>query len=755
MATASDPAVDPTLLESWLKIRPDNTIAINTGVADFGQGSVGMGLRQVVAEELRVPFDAVCELVVSDTDRTPDGGISAGVMNKTLHETYDGGVGMHPDSPFGRKALNLQKVAAYAYQALLERASVLLGAPVSKLSAADGYVRSESRSVSYAELIRDAPLDVTFEVAGVLNSMGGLVVLGTPPVVPVSEYRVIGTSPPNPRIARIVSGSLRWLRDLRLPGMLHARMVHPATLGSTLVSVGELDAARFPGAQVIVRGNLVAVVSPDEWEAAQAALALAETTVWSEWTGLPGTDGLVEALLETDWSALPRQVSPPDADEAVVDAALASAPQTLDATFALPFYKHAPISPELAVADVRDDGSVEVWAATQQPHTLRAKIAMMLETGLENVTVHFADGSGAFGRTTGGDAGPEAEAVLFSQACGRPVRLQWTHEEDFAWSAQQGAYLGEVSVGLDERGRMVAFKVKHHVPGVVNDPLLGAALAGLPSTVAMPWPYLNYVQVEWPYDLVPNLLQLGYAAPSPGQAQSPIDIGLRWRSLRSPIHQQQNFPVESMVSEAAAAAGVDPIQYRLDHTTDDRLIGVLEAVRTMSGWETRPSPSPGARASGGGIVRGRGIGLTIRHDGYFAGAAEIAVDLDSGRVIVERYWIAVDVGVVVNPRSLRLSVEGGSAMGISQALHEELQFDRAAITSTDFRSYPILTMAEMPEIEVEILDRRDVMVVGQGAEPPNMVPLVSLTGAFFDATGKCMRRLPMRPEYVRAELRDS
>jgi CO/xanthine dehydrogenase Mo-binding subunit len=753
MATQAPVAVDPTLLESWLRIRSDNTVAVRFGVADFGQGSVGVGLRQIVAEELRIPFEAVSQLVAADTDKTPDGGISAGVLNKTLHMHYDNGPGLHPDSPWGRKALNAQKVAAYAYQALLERAATALGAPVDSLHAEGGVISAGSESVSYAELVADAPLDVRFEVAGVLTSVAGLVVLGTPPVVPVSEYRVVGTSCPNPRIPELVAGRLRWVRDVRVPGMLHARVVHPTTLGSTLVSVGELDPAECPGAEVVVRGNLVAVVSQDEWEAVRAAEALAVTTTWSEWRGLPGSDRLVEAMLEADWSEAPVGKLPPHGDEEAVDAALARAPQVLSSVFSLPFYKHVPIGPEVAVADARSDGTVQIWASTQQPHTLRMKIANMLKTDLGNVVVHFVDGAGSFGRTTQGDAGPEAEAVIISLACGRPVRVQWSREDDFAWSAQQAGTLSEVSVGLDEAGRMVAFKVSHHQPGVNNDPLIGAELAGLADPPGDTAWFLNVLHFEWRYDLVPDKLELAHGARAFGQAASPINIGLRHKSMRSPCHLQQNFPVEAMLSEAAAAAGADPIQFRIDHTTDERLIGVLEAVRKLSGWDSRPSPSPAAQATGGGKVRGRGIGVCIRNDGYFAGVAEIEVDLYTGKVTLDRYCVAVDVGLVVNPKLLQLCIEGGSAMGLSQALCEELQFDRSAITSVDFRSYPILTMGEMPEIEVEILDRRDVMVAGQGAEPPNMVPLVALTGAFFDATGKHMRRLPLRPEYVLAELR--
>jgi CO/xanthine dehydrogenase Mo-binding subunit len=749
-ATESQTSVDPTLLDSWIRIRPDNTVAVWSGVGEFGQGSVSTAFRQIVAEELRVPFDAVSELVTGDTDRTPGGGIAAGAMNKAVQQHFMGGEGLHPDSPFGRYALNLQKIGAYAYGELLQRAAKVLGAPVDELTVTDGVVRSSSGSVTYADLVRDAPLDLRLEVAGTAEGMG-MCVLGTPPIVQVSDYRVIGTSCPNPQIPRIVNGTAPWAADVTVPGMLHGRMVHPRTLGSTLVSVGELDPAEHPNAEVIVRGNLVGVVAPDEWEAIRAAQALAETTVWSDWSGLPGNDRLVEAMLETDWSKVPPGGALADRESA--EASLAAAPRQLESYFTLPFYKHAPIGPEVVVADVRGDGTAHLWLSSQQLQKLRGNIAIILGIDPDNVVVHFAQGAGGFGRTTGGDAGAEAEAVILSQACGRPVRLQWMREEDFAWSTQHAPYLGEVSVGLDDAGKMTSFVAKHHLPGS-NDPrLLGALLAGLSAEPLPPiGAYLNNSWIEWPYDLVANRAEIGHGADNIGQAASPLEVGLRHRSMRSPMHLQQNFAVESMINEAAAAAGADPIQYRIDHTTDARLIGVLEKVREMSGWEARPSPASGARRTGGGVVRGRGVGLVIRHGGYFAGVAEISVDLDSGVVAVDRYWLAAEVGVVVNPTLLRSNLEGGSAMGISQALHEELQFDSSAITSTDFRSYPILTMAEMPELEVEIIERRDLLVVGQASEPPNMVPPVALTGAFFDATGVPMRRLPLRPEYVRAEL---
>jgi CO/xanthine dehydrogenase Mo-binding subunit len=335
------------------------------------------------------------------------------------------------------------------------------------------------------------------------------------------------------------------------------------------------------------------------------------------------------------------------------------------------------------------------------------------------------------------------------------VRLQWSREDDFGWSMQQAPYFGSMAVGLDDDGRMTTFIAEHCTPCTNYFPMLGELLAGkAPDMSAIDPIHMNHLFMEWPYDRVPHHIERGHGGPDFG-ADSPLGWGLRHRSMRSPGHLQQNFGVECMVTEAAAAAGADPLQFRIDHTTDERLIKVLETVRRMSGWETRPSPAPGARAKGGGIVHGRGLGVVVRHGGYFAGVVEITVDLDTGKIVAPRYWLAADAGVVVNPRLLRLNLEGGSVMGFSQALLEEAQFDASAITSVDYQTYPVLTMAELPEIEVEIIPRPDAMVVGQAAEPPNMVPPVAIAAAVHDATGVAIRRLPMRPEYVLAELRDS
>ena len=244
-------SLDPTLASSWIEIHPDNTVLIRTGKSDFGQGSTFTAYRQIVADELSVPFEAITTVVAGDTDRTPDGSGAFDFL--------------------GRGTPNIRKAAAYTYQALLDLASERLGVPKDKLSVKDGVVSGGGKSISYGDLVKNQQLKLTIPVKGDLTSIMGLTIEGDPPMKPVSEYTVIGKSFKNSVISSKVAAKETWATDVRLPGMLHARVVHPKTLGSTLVSAGQLDKTKFPNSQVIVKGNLVGVVAPTEWEAIQAA----------------------------------------------------------------------------------------------------------------------------------------------------------------------------------------------------------------------------------------------------------------------------------------------------------------------------------------------------------------------------------------------------------------------------------------------------------------------------------------------------
>jgi nicotinate dehydrogenase subunit B len=730
--------LDPTLPSSWIEIHPDNTILIRTGKSDFGQGSTFTAYRQIVAEELSVPFEAITTVVAGDTDRTPDGSGAFDFL--------------------GRGTPNIRKAAAYTHQALLDLASEKLGVPKDKLSVKDGVVSGGGKSISYGDLVKNQQLKLTIPVKGDLTSIFGLSIEGNPPMKPVSEYTVIGKSFKNSIISSKVAAKETWATDVRLPGMLHARVVHPKTLGSTLVSAGPVDKTKFPNSQVIVKGNLVGVIAPTEWEAIQAAEQVAGATKWTEWKGLPGNARLYEHLREqSDWTTAPVEKSKDAKGEVAL--ALAAAHKKFAATYQLSYMKHAPIGPTMAVADVKPDGTVHIYTHNQNPQALRGEIATMLRTTPDHVVVHSYPGPGHYGRSNGGNAGAEDEAVLLSQAVGKPVRVQWMRADDMQWSTQSAVSFSDVQLAIDEKGKMNAYQIDHYMPAMQDDRPIGAVLAGLP-TMSAPEVHsdgvtstVNGLEDPWIYAGIPNLAENGHGTFQVGQKASPLAVGLRDHSMRTPGQFQQNYPRELAMSEAAALAGADALQFRIDHATEERAIGVLKAVRDASGWDKRPSPRPNAVSTGATPVRGRGVSLMLRSGTYWACACQIAVTPSTGAIVVEKYTIAVDPGIVVNPMQLKRNVEGGAVMGIAHALFEEVTFDESGITTDDWISYPIPTMADIPEIKVVLLNNPKVGAYGGGSEAANALAAPAIAAALHDATGKIMRRLPMKPAYVQTLLK--
>jgi CO/xanthine dehydrogenase Mo-binding subunit len=737
-AATTKNSLDATLPESWIEIHPDNTILIRTGKSDFGQSTTFTAYRQIVAEELNAPFEAITTVVMGDTDRTPDGSGAFDFL----------GSGMP----------NIRKAAAYTYQALLDLGAQRLGVPKSEISVKDGVVSGGGKSMSYGDLVKGQQVKLTIPVKGDLTSIMGLTVDGNPPMKPVSEYTVVGKSYRNSVTASKVAAKEPWATDMRLPDMLHARMVHPKSLGSTLVSVGTLDKTKFPNAQVIVKGNLVGVVAPTEWEAIRAAQQVAGATKWKDWKGLPGNAGLFDYLKrDADWNT--TRVTKSDKAKGDVAPAMAAAAKKLSATYQMPYMKHAPIGPTMAVADARKDGTVYVYTHNQNPQALRGELAQMLSTPVDNVVVRTLAGPGHYGRSNGGNAGAEDEAVILSQAVGKPVRVQWMRPEDFQWSTQSPAALSDVEIGLDANGKMAAYQIDHYMPAMQDDRPVGAVLAGLPT---MPAPSekgvfvgstVNDISDPWIYDGVVTLMERGHGTFQVGQKTSPLTVGLRDHSMRTPGQFQQNFPRELAVSEAAALAGADAIQFRLDHTKEERVIGVLKAVRDASGWETRSSPHPKAASSGATAVRGQGVSVMFRSATYWACVSQISVTPSTGAIKVEKVTVVVDPGIVVNPMQLKRQVEGGSLMGVSIALLEELQFDESGITSRDWLTYPILKMADIPEVQVVLLNRPEVGTYGGGSEAANALAAPAIAAALFDATGKIARRLPLKSAYVQALLK--
>jgi CO/xanthine dehydrogenase Mo-binding subunit len=717
----------PDQLAAWLEIREDNTVLVRTGRTETGTGMSGY-YTQAIAEELSMRPEAI-SLVMGDTDRTPDGGYSAGFL-------------------FGMN--NVRKVSAYTYQALLGLAATRLGVPPSALSVTEGVVSGGGKSLTYGQLVRGQQLDLRIPVTGRtpqadptgwvgMTSLDGLAVAGEPPLKPVSQFKVIGTSFPVPGIPGKVTGEAQWSCDITVPGMLHARMVRPARLGSVLIAVGALDKQLFPTAAVVRKGNLVAVVSPDEWEAVNAAQAVAAATRWTDWAGLPGSENLTKALRQYTWDA----ASESKGNKTNVSAALASAANTISASYEQPYVRHAPIGPFLAVADVRSDGTATIWTHSAHSQGLRARLARALGLPVEKVVVRWLEHSGQYGRTTLGGDGAEADAVILSQLTGKPVRVQWTLQEDLAWSTASPGWVSDIKAAVDADGSITAVHSSFYSPHMFDPRPLGALLAGVPCSTSKPG---GFIATEWPYDKIPNRLQEAYGMPNLG-AETPSG-GLRGNIMRTPGQRQQNFVLESLVNEAAARARIDPVRFRIRHTTNTRLIEVLTAaIKASAWWEPRPAPSAGARGTGSDSVTGQGVCIVVRQNAYWAGIARVTVVPATGVVQVTHFTIGADCGKIINPRQLDRCMKSGVVMGLSEALKEEVVFDTSRVTSTDWSRYRILTMEEMPDIQVVQISRDDCGF-GGGSEAANAVVPGAVAAAFFDATGVNARRIPLTPAYV-------
>ena len=720
----TDTSPDPARLASWLEIHSDNTVLVRTGRTETGTGMSGY-YTQAVAEELNMRPEAI-SLLMGDTDQTPDGGYSAGFL-------------------FGMN--NVRKVAAYTYQALLGLAAAELGVPASELTVVDGVVSGADRHITFGQLVQNQHLELQIPVSGRIpqaqpggwvgvSTLDGVTVSGNPPLKPVKEFKVLGTSFPVPGIPDKVTGKTRWSCDVRLPGMLHARMVRPATLGSKLVAAGTIDRTSFPTATVVTRGNLVAVVSPNEWEAINAAQAVAADTRWTEWAGLPGSENLTRTLRAFPWSA-PAETKEKTAD---VAAAIDAAPQKLSVSYEQPYVRHAPIGPFLAVAEVSAAGKITVWTHSAQSQGLRARLANMAGVPVEKVVVRWLEHSGQYGRTTLGGDGAETDAVILAELTGKPVRVQWTLQEDLAWSTVSPGWVADLRAGLDRDGHVTALHSAFYSPHMFDPRPLGALLAGMPCSTSKPG---GWIATEWPYDRIPHRLEQAYGMPNLGAECA--SGGLRGHIMRTPGQRQQNFALESLMNEAAAAAKVDPVEFRIRHTSDQRLIELLNATTKAAHWETRPSPQHSSRQHR--TLSGRGVCIIVRQNAYWVGIATIEVAVDTGSVTVPRFTIGADCGKIINPRQLDRCMKSGVVMGLSEALKEEVTFDTGKVTSTDWNRYRILTMAETPDIQVVQISRDD-HGFGGGSEAANAVVPGAVAAAFFDATGIPARRIPLTPEYV-------
>jgi CO/xanthine dehydrogenase Mo-binding subunit len=488
--------------------------------------------------------------------------------------------------------------------------------------------------------------------------------------------------------------------------------------------------------KVVQRGNFIAVVAEREEQAILAAQQL--KVEWREKASLPPMQDLYTTL-----------VSQPTEDNLLVEqgdyeTAFKRAARQLHATYYQPYHAHASIGPSCAVADVKED-QITVWASTPGPYPLSGALAQLLDVPAEKVHLIHVEGAGSYGQNGSDDAA--ADAVILSQAVGRPVRVQWSRQDEFIWEPKAPAMVMEVHGGLDTQGNVVAWDYHVWSPSHVararspEQLVAGQLLHGqAPSQFGFSFGAERNAPTNYSF---PNKrVTVHYLANSP----------LRASSFRSLGGAENTFANESFMDELAAAAGMDAMEFRLRYLADARAREVLKAATEQAGWERRPS----WQGKKNNLAEGRGVAFAWYENdqAIVACVAHVQVDTTSGAVRVKRIIVAHDCGLIINPDGLKNQIEGNTIQSLSRALKEEVMFDEWRVKSVDWDSYPILTFSEVPEVEIVLINRPDQPAVGAG-EPATITTAAAVANAIFDATGARLRQIPFTPERVKTALKSA
>jgi nicotinate dehydrogenase subunit B len=694
--------------------------------AYFGKMDMGQGLftaiGQIVAEELDVPFNQVTVIMGDTATSVNQGGASGstGVQN-------------------GGK--QMRAAAAEARRILTEMAAAKLGAPPDKLIVVDGIVRvlgdqDAARTVAYADLIGGRYFNT--QLAWNKQFGNNLFAPGKAKPKPVSEYKIVGQPIPREDIASKVFAQEDYVTDIKVPGMMHARLIRPPVAGSVPVKVDESLVGDIPGIKVVWQQGLLAVLAEKEWDAIKASEKL--KVEWSDTKPpFPTTAELYDHIRRAPVTK--RQV---DGNTGDIEAAFRNAARVIEAEYEWPFQSHASMGPACAVVNIEGD-DVTVWTGSQKPHFVRDGVAAILGVPAEKVRAIWVVGPGSYGRNDAGDAA--ADAAVLARAVGRAVRVQYTREQGTAWDPKGPASIHKVRAALDPEGKVVAYEFvskaftrldvasnESHPADTLAGQFTGAKLKSEPA-FGVPAESYEFAAKRTAWETIPPLLDR--ASP------------LRSSHLRDPVGPQIHFASESFMDEVAAAIGADPVQFRTRYVKNPRDIAVIQAAAERSGWQTRPSPR---RDQSGSKVSGRGIAYAQRNGTRVAVVAEVDIDRETGKIHARKFTVAHDCGLVINPDGLVKTIEGNIVQGLSRTLWEEVQFDHARVTSVDWETYPILDIVDTPaEIDVVLINRPEIEPTGAGE--PSMRPLAAaVANAVFDATGVRIRRIPFTPEQVKAAL---
>jgi CO/xanthine dehydrogenase Mo-binding subunit len=692
-------------LDSWLMIDPQGIVRVHTGRVELGQGNL-TALGQIVAEELDIGFIRI-EMVAVDTKSSPNEGVTAG-----SNSIEAGGAA-------------LRAAAAEARAILLTKAAEMLGTTPDKLVVKDGdiTVPGTTARTSYWDIAKGTSLsrDAT----------------GSARPKPPSAHTIVGKPVERVDIPDKVMGHSIFVQDVRLPGLVFGRVVRPPNYAAELTGLDETAVKKLPGVLAVVRnGRFLGVVAEREEQAIAAREALAKSAKWRVPAALPDratVHDFLQKLPTIDTKTVNEKGAPGSA-----------AVKTVSATYRKPYLAHASIGPSCAVAGIADE-ILTVWSHTQGPYPLRADIAKALNFPLDRVRVIHTQGSGCYGHNGADDVALDA-ALLTLAVNGRIVKLQWMRDDEFGWEPFGSAMTMSGKAGLSADGTIVdwqydVWSCTHNMrPGNRNG-------VNLLASWHLEKPFERAVPAEAP---LPAGAGDRNAVPTYDFANQRIvdhfipDMPLRVSALRTLGGFGNVFAVESFMDEVAEAAGADPVAFRLKHLKNERARAVLQAAAEKAQW------NPGVKSDGS---KGRGVAFA-RYEttkSYVALVADVAVDRATGAVKVESVTAAVDAGQIINPDGLSNQIEGGIIQGTSWTLKEQVTFDKERITSRDWVGYPILTFAEVPHVDVHLIDHPELPSLGAGEASQGPIA-AAIANAIRHATGARLRDLPFTPDKVKAAI---
>jgi nicotinate dehydrogenase subunit B len=720
MSATVKPALAPDQLSSYIAVKADGTISAFFGKMDMGQG-LFVAVGQIVAEELDVPFDRV-KVFMGDTATSVNQGGASGSTG--LQE--------------GGKQMRV--AAAEARRILIAMAADRLATPAEQLTVTDGVVHATNeaaKKVSYADLIGGRYFNVHLDWNGKYGNP--LYAPGKAQPKDPKTHAIVGQPIKRQDVAPKVFAQQDFCTDVKVPGMMHGRMIRPAMAGAVPVKVDEGSIKDIPSAEVVWKEGFLGVVAEKEWDAIKASQQL--KVDWSD-AKPPFPDQA--ALYDHIRKAPVRKRAVEGKEAGNVDDAFKTAARVIQAEYEWPYQSHASMGPGCSLVEIKD-GHVTCWSGSQKSHFVRSGIAAILQVPEDSVHVIWTPGPGSYGRNDADDAA--MDAAVLAKAVGKPVRVQYMRNQGTGWDPKGPASVHQVRAALDAAGNVIAYdflskafsRVDVDTNGSKPHDTLAGQLLGVDlnsgNGFGIPAESYGFASKRTAWEVIPPLLDR--ASP------------LRTSHLRDPVGPQIHFASESFMDEVAAASNMDPIEFRLRYVKDPRDVAVIKAAAEKAGWQFRPSPR---RDQTGDNVSGRGIAYAQRNGTRVAMIAEVDIDRRNGKIWVRKFTVAHDCGQIINPDGLRMTIEGNVVQGISRTLWEEVKFDNNNVTSVDWLSYPILDMTEAPDqIDVVLINHPEIAPSGAG-EPSSRPVAAAIANAVFDATGVRIRRVPFSPENVKSAL---